>query len=284
MVVEAGVRCQEAYVDLRFVCRGYVLARVGVRVIVPAGTPSISAIQRSPSATVSSTWRTAAGRAVKGSVPHWAVIPLPLSHSTALSRMASVAGMSSGPPLRIFMGVERSRTGFVACQTLLMRLFAAVLPPPERLDELGQVVDRLQRLPGAGGVRWTSRPGWHLTLAFMGEVEEAVVPELRVRLGRAASRTAPFSLRLHGGGHFGRRALWAGVAGDLDALRLLAERSDAAARRTGIAMEEHRRYRAHLTVGRGTGWTRGPSWRCSTGSRAAGGRWRSWCSCGRACR
>ncbi|MGW6420331.1 RNA 2',3'-cyclic phosphodiesterase [Streptomyces sp. NPDC055055] len=131
-----------------------------------------------------------------------------------------------------------------------MRLFAAVVPPPARLDELGRVVDRLHRLPGADGLRWTSRPGWHLTLAFMGEVDEELLPELRTRLGRAAHRTPPFPLRLHGGGHFGRRALWAGVAGDLDTLRLLAERSDAAARRAGVAMEEHRRYQAHLTVGR----------------------------------
>ncbi|MGW3386494.1 RNA 2',3'-cyclic phosphodiesterase [Streptomyces cinereoruber] len=134
-----------------------------------------------------------------------------------------------------------------------MRLFAAVLPPPERLDELGRVVDRLRGLPGAGGVRWASRDGWHLTLAFMGEVDEALLPEVRARLERAASRTPVFPLRLHGGGHFGRRTLWAGVAGDLDTLRLLAERSDAAARRAGIAMGEHRRYRAHLTVGRGRG-------------------------------
>ncbi|MFE2558947.1 RNA 2',3'-cyclic phosphodiesterase [Streptomyces sp. NPDC059352] len=131
-----------------------------------------------------------------------------------------------------------------------MRLFAAVLPPPERLDELGHVVDRLHRLPGADGLRWTSRPGWHLTLAFMGEVDEELLPELRVRLARAAHRTPPFPLRLHGGGHFGRRALWTGVAGDLDELRLLAERSDAAARRAGVAMEEHRRYQAHLTLAR----------------------------------
>lgn len=134
-----------------------------------------------------------------------------------------------------------------------MRLFAAVLPPPERLDELGHVVDRLHRLPGADGLRWTSRPGWHLTLAFMGEVGEELLPELRVRLARAAHRTPPFPLRLHGGGHFGRRALWAGVAGDLDELRLLAERADAAARRAGVAMDEHRRYQAHLTVARARG-------------------------------
>ncbi|MFB6839389.1 RNA 2',3'-cyclic phosphodiesterase [Streptomyces sp. NPDC056361] len=131
-----------------------------------------------------------------------------------------------------------------------MRLFAAVLPPPERLAELGHVVDRLHRLPGADGLRWTARPGWHLTLAFMGEVDEELLPELRERLARAAHRTPPFALRLHGGGHFGRRALWTGVAGGLDELRLLAERADAAARRAGVAMEEHRRYQAHLTLAR----------------------------------
>lgn len=134
-----------------------------------------------------------------------------------------------------------------------MRLFAAVVPPSARQDELGHVVDRLHRLPGADGLRWTSRPGWHLTLAFMGEVDEELLPELRGRLARAAHRTPPLGLRLHGGGHFGRRALWTGVAGDLDELRLLAERADAAARRAGVPMDEHRRYQAHLTVARARG-------------------------------
>ncbi|MER7047409.1 RNA 2',3'-cyclic phosphodiesterase [Streptomyces jumonjinensis] len=131
-----------------------------------------------------------------------------------------------------------------------MRLFAAVLPPVEAVAELGVTVDRLRKLPGSDGLRWTGRAGWHLTLAFMGEVDEGLLPELRVRLARAAGRTAPFPLRIRGGGHFGHRALWAGVAGGLDELRLLAERSDAAARRAGVAMTEHRRYLAHLTLAR----------------------------------
>ncbi|WP_329422928.1 RNA 2',3'-cyclic phosphodiesterase [Streptomyces sp. NBC_01268] len=131
-----------------------------------------------------------------------------------------------------------------------MRLFAAVVPPPAQLAELAAEVDLLAGLPGAGQLRWTSRPGWHFTLAFMGEVDEELLPDLRARLGRAAHRTAPFPLRLHGGGHFGRAVLWAGAAGDLDDLRLLAERADAAARRAGVPMDEHRRYQAHLTVAR----------------------------------
>ncbi|MFJ9579032.1 RNA 2',3'-cyclic phosphodiesterase [Streptomyces sp. NPDC101191] len=131
-----------------------------------------------------------------------------------------------------------------------MRLFAAVLPPPAQLDELGRAIDRLAHLPEADRLRWTAPPGRHFTLAFMGEVDEALLPDLRARLGRAAHRTRPFPLRLHGGGHFGRAVLWTGAAGDLDELRLLAERADAAARRAGVAMEQHRRYQAHLTVAR----------------------------------
>ncbi|UQX02311.1 RNA 2',3'-cyclic phosphodiesterase [Streptomyces sp. RerS4] len=128
-----------------------------------------------------------------------------------------------------------------------MRLFAAVLPPAGALGELRTA---LAALPADEGLRWTGDAGRHFTLAFMGEVRDDVLSELYVRLARAAARTAPFPLRLHGVGHFGARALWVGAAGDLDALRMLAERADAAARRAGVPMEQHRRYTPHVTLAR----------------------------------
>ncbi|MET9606356.1 RNA 2',3'-cyclic phosphodiesterase [Streptomyces sp. NPDC006512] len=137
-----------------------------------------------------------------------------------------------------------------------MRLFAAVLPPPDATAELRAAVAAAPRLEG---LRWTAEPGWHFTLAFMGEVRDEVLPDLYERLRRAASRTAPFPLRLRGAGHFGDRALWAGAAGGLDSLRLLAERCDAAARRAGVPMDQHRRYTPHLTLARSrTGGDLGP--------------------------
>ncbi|MFF7053332.1 RNA 2',3'-cyclic phosphodiesterase [Streptomyces griseorubiginosus] len=132
-----------------------------------------------------------------------------------------------------------------------MRLFAAVLPPQDVADELALRVAELRRLPGASSLRWTLAPGWHFTLAFYGEVDDSVVADLSERLERAARRTSSFSLAVSGGGQFGHgRVLWAGAFGDLAELRLLAERAEAAGRKSGVEMGEHRRYKAHLTVAR----------------------------------
>ncbi|MFD4023928.1 RNA 2',3'-cyclic phosphodiesterase [Streptomyces sp. NPDC058576] len=133
------------------------------------------------------------------------------------------------------------------------RLFAAVLPPAGAVAGLRTALAPLRTLPGARDLRWTGPEVWHFTLAFYGEVPEDVRPELETRLERAAHRTGPFPLRVHGAGHFGGRALWAGAAGGLDTLRLLAARADAAARRAGLPMEEHRRHTPHLTLARSRG-------------------------------
>ncbi|MGW7099916.1 RNA 2',3'-cyclic phosphodiesterase [Streptomyces sp. NPDC054883] len=134
-----------------------------------------------------------------------------------------------------------------------MRLFAAVLPPAPAVAELREAVGAARAAsPPAPHLRWTAEASWHFTLAFMGEVREPLLPELHARLARAAARTEAFPLRIHGCGHFGDSALWAGAAGDLDRMRLLAERADAAARRAGVPMEQHRRYTPHLTLARGS--------------------------------
>ncbi|MEU5579554.1 RNA 2',3'-cyclic phosphodiesterase [Streptomyces huasconensis] len=136
-----------------------------------------------------------------------------------------------------------------------MRLFAAVRPPGVVVEELAVVVAELGRLHGSGALRWGGRESWHFTLAFMADVPPEALPGLTARLARAAHRTPPFTLALRGGGHFGDRVLWAGVTGEVAALRHLAGRAEAAARKAGLVRDEPRHYRPHLTLARGGGGT-----------------------------
>ncbi|MFC0600052.1 RNA 2',3'-cyclic phosphodiesterase [Streptomyces palmae] len=131
-----------------------------------------------------------------------------------------------------------------------MRLFAATYPPPDALAALATAVAGLRDLPGADRLRWTGEDGWHFTLAFYGEVPDELVPELGERLGRAAHRSRPHTLRLTGGGRFAHRVLWVGAEGDLAVMSRLADSATAAGRRLGLDMEQ-RAYTPHLTIARG---------------------------------
>jgi RNA 2',3'-cyclic 3'-phosphodiesterase len=133
-----------------------------------------------------------------------------------------------------------------------MRLFVAIMPPPAALDELAAAVEPLRA--ARPELRWTTAQDWHLTLAFLGEVTETVLPELGRRLERAAARHLAQELAIRGGGAFPGRArarvLWAGIQAG-SGLAPLAATVAAGARRAGApAPDEGRKYRAHLTLAR----------------------------------
>jgi RNA 2',3'-cyclic 3'-phosphodiesterase len=134
-----------------------------------------------------------------------------------------------------------------------MRLFVAIEPPDVALAELEGAVAPLRA--ATPELRWTGAASWHLTLAFLGDVQEDVVPDLTTRLERAAYRHPPQRLAIAGGGAFpsARRAqvLWAGMAGDGKALASLADSVAAGARRAGAPPAgQHKKFRAHLTLAR----------------------------------
>lgn len=137
-----------------------------------------------------------------------------------------------------------------------MRLFIAIRPPEPALDEIEAATRPLRS--AWPGLRWTGREDWHLTLAFLGEVADPVLPELRRRLERAAGRHARLELSVRGAGAFpsaGRaQVLWAGIGGQdetLDSLSRLADSVAAGARRAKAPPPDtRRRYRPHLTLAR----------------------------------
>ena len=135
-----------------------------------------------------------------------------------------------------------------------MRLFVAVRPSEPVLLHLdlalrtvaggGDTVDR------SSPVRWTEVENRHLTVAFFGEVADALVGDLTDEGDAAVTGVEPFELHLRGAGVFAHRTLWVGVGGDVDAMRRL---SDAVGRAgAGLAARSDDRVRSgpHLTVGR----------------------------------
>jgi len=135
----------------------------------------------------------------------------------------------------------------------LMRLFVAIAPPPDVLDELDAATRPFRA--GRADLRWTSREAWHVTLAFLGQVDELAAARLLPRLERAAGRHQAVSLTFSGAGAFpaASRAnvLWSGLAGDRQALARLAESVTAGASRAGAPPpDRRRRFQPHLTLAR----------------------------------
>lgn len=129
-----------------------------------------------------------------------------------------------------------------------MRAFVAIDVPEPLRRALAAVARDLR------GVRPVRPDGIHLTLRFLGEVDEARVPAL-VDVLRASAGPA-LRLRIAGGGAFPSperpRVLWAGVQGDVARLTELVARIEAALRAAGFPPEQ-RAYAPHVTLGRGLG-------------------------------
>jgi RNA 2',3'-cyclic 3'-phosphodiesterase len=134
-----------------------------------------------------------------------------------------------------------------------MRLFVAIAPPPEVLDALDRLTAPLRA--ARDDLRWTSREAWHVTLAFLGEVNETALPDLLPGLERSARRHHDICLAVAGAGAFpsSERAnvLWGGLSGDLLSLASLAASVVAGASRAGATPPDRgRRFEPHLTLAR----------------------------------
>ena len=133
-----------------------------------------------------------------------------------------------------------------------MRLFVALnLPPPVR-DALWTATAPLRErgLP----VKWVRGEGIHVTLKFLGEVEDEREFELRDALGRAVAGARALPLALGGFGAFPDfrrpRVIWVGIAPE-PALELLQDRVERAFAPLGFPTEA-RAFRPHVTLGRAT--------------------------------
>ena len=126
----------------------------------------------------------------------------------------------------------------------MIRLFVG-LDLPENLGE--RLTGLRGQIPGA---RWIPRENLHITLRFIGEVDEETAADLGASLVKVDA--PPFELILRDVGHFesrGRvRSLWAGIERD-PALDYLQARVETACQRAGLAPESHK-FHPHVTLAR----------------------------------
>lgn len=124
----------------------------------------------------------------------------------------------------------------------MIRLFAALAIPD------GVALSLAPSQCGIAGARWRPAQALHVTLRFFGDVTETLAEDLDTELAKV--RGQPLSLTLSGVGAFkeGERvtAIWAGLK-ENEALRVLAGRCEAAARRAGLK-PEGRKYTPHVTL------------------------------------
>lgn len=126
----------------------------------------------------------------------------------------------------------------------MIRLFVAITLPDE-LRRRGAALCH-----GIAAAKWVDPDNMHLTLRFIGEVDEPQVADIVDALDTVAG--APFAVTLDSAGHFGSgrrvRSLWLGVEKSEPLLALHA-RIESALVRAGLP-PEGRKFHPHITLAR----------------------------------
>ena len=135
----------------------------------------------------------------------------------------------------------------------MIRAFIAIDIPDDVRAAIGEAQARLKRAHVGVKVSWTKIDNLHLTLQFLGYIDEAVVEKIKTALQTVAAQHQPFGLSVHGAGAFPNenrpRVIWVGCHDAERRLSLLAQAVQVVMQPLGFE-PEHREFSAHLTLGR----------------------------------
>jgi RNA 2',3'-cyclic 3'-phosphodiesterase len=133
-----------------------------------------------------------------------------------------------------------------------VRLFVAVDVPDELKERIeSQIVDVLR--PALSGARWTRPEGRHLTLKFLGNVDDERVDAIAAVVDAVAARHAPFEAAFSEVGGFPNlrrpRVLWIGIGQGAEPMAALASDLERSLEPLGFE-PEGRPFRGHFTLAR----------------------------------
>jgi len=132
-----------------------------------------------------------------------------------------------------------------------MRTFIAIELSEEIKDSLAQVQSNL-KYAGAD-VKWVEKNNIHLTLKFLGEIDEKKCEMVKLALDETAKSAKPFEISLKDIGAFPKidypRVIWVGLDKGAKESIELAVKTDETLSKIGFD-KETRPFAAHLTIGR----------------------------------
>jgi len=135
----------------------------------------------------------------------------------------------------------------------MIRTFIAIDLPDDVRAAIEEAQTRLKRTNLGVKVSWTKVANLHLTLQFLGYVEETVIEKISTALQLVAAQHQPFAVSVRGAGAFPNekrpRVVWIGCDGTGNRLQSLALTVQDAMRPLGF-VPEHHEFSAHLTLGR----------------------------------
>lgn len=131
-----------------------------------------------------------------------------------------------------------------------MRLFVAIDLPEQIRERAAKIKKELAK--GVAGVKWVEDHNLHITLKFLGEVEDSRLDEVTSAIGRAVADENKFTLNLGTVGCFPGyrrpRVIWLGLTGETGQIHKIGEALDRFLADLGIPFEKNRK--PHLTLGR----------------------------------
>jgi 2'-5' RNA ligase len=132
-----------------------------------------------------------------------------------------------------------------------MRLFVGIPLDEEARRGVGKVVKKLKR--GHWPVRWEKENKWHMTLAFVGEIEAGELGRVVRAVKRGAGGIKRFEVRFKGLGAFPGwllpRIVWMGLKGDLKRMARVYKGVRGELEREGFEFDK-KPFRGHITLGR----------------------------------
>lgn len=132
-----------------------------------------------------------------------------------------------------------------------IRSFLAFELPPEIREKIGEVSIELQKLTLP--VRWVKVTNIHLTIIFLGYVDEDKIDDIKEKVNLVVQRFSIFQTRLNGIGVFPNwrkpRVIWIDLGGEIERLSTLREELQTELKVLGFKPEK-RPFAPHLTIGR----------------------------------